>query len=228
MQEKYYQNKVYPFQDDILNLIQKAGVDFYLTGGTALSRCYLGHRYSDDLDLFVNDHPDFKSQCNRVISLFEQSRWESEVTTASKSFVRVMLDNEGLLMKIDFVNDVSFHYGSIESCQIFYRVDNWQNILSNKICALSRMEPKDIADILFIAKRYSFNWESILDEARKKDLWVEALEICKIINDFPIKLLESLKWVVAANMEELSKMIVVLHDDIFYGNMNSLTGNKTS
>ncbi|MFH1146292.1 MAG: nucleotidyl transferase AbiEii/AbiGii toxin family protein [Pseudomonadota bacterium] len=32
---------------------------FYLTGGTALSRHYFAHRYSDNLDLFVNKDPDF-------------------------------------------------------------------------------------------------------------------------------------------------------------------------
>ena len=52
MQEKYYQDKIYPFQDEVLRAIQDLDVDFYLTGGTVLSRCYLKHRYSDDLDFF--------------------------------------------------------------------------------------------------------------------------------------------------------------------------------
>ena len=50
MHEVYYQNKVYPLQDEILDLVKSAPVAFYLTGGTALSRFYLNHRYSDDLD----------------------------------------------------------------------------------------------------------------------------------------------------------------------------------
>jgi hypothetical protein len=33
---------------------------FYLTGGTALGRYYLGHRYSEDLDFFVNADPIYK------------------------------------------------------------------------------------------------------------------------------------------------------------------------
>ena len=37
-------------------------VDFYLTGDTALSRAYLNHRYSDDMDFFVNGSDNFKSQ----------------------------------------------------------------------------------------------------------------------------------------------------------------------
>jgi predicted nucleotidyltransferase component of viral defense system len=40
----------------------KIPVGFYLTGGTALSRAYLNHRYSDDLDFFVNAVNDFETR----------------------------------------------------------------------------------------------------------------------------------------------------------------------
>ncbi len=49
MPDKYYSHKLYPFQDEILGKIHSLHTDFYLTGGTALGRCYLEHRYSDDL-----------------------------------------------------------------------------------------------------------------------------------------------------------------------------------
>ena len=113
MQEKFYQNKLYPFQDKVLKAIENLHVDFYLTGGTALSRCYLKHRYSDDLDFFVNDHNDFKNQCNRVITFLKKSNWECDVTSTSDSFVRVFLEDGALSMKIDFVKETldisSFH-----------------------------------------------------------------------------------------------------------------------
>jgi hypothetical protein len=51
-----------------MKIIQRQEVDFYLTGGTALSRCYLNHRYSDDLDFFINQAPDFKKQAQRVVT----------------------------------------------------------------------------------------------------------------------------------------------------------------
>ena len=50
---KYYREKLYPFQDGVLNIVKKSGTPFYLTGGAALSRGYFDHRYSYDLDLFV-------------------------------------------------------------------------------------------------------------------------------------------------------------------------------
>lgn len=224
MPDEFYQNRLYPFQEDILKAVETLNLDFYLTGGTALSRCYLEHRYSDDLDFFVNAHSDFKNQCNAIINLFKQSKWECEVVTTSGSFVRVFLKDHVLSMKVDFVNDVPFHYGKVEGFQIFHRVDNWRNILSNKISALSRMEGKDFADILFIARRYSFEWEALIREAKEKDLWVEPLEICRIIKDFPADSLLNIKWINQIDIEKVKGHLTVLHDDIFFGRTNSLAG----
>ena len=46
----YYKDTLYPLQDKVLKLIDSLQTPFYLTGGTALSRCYFNHRYSYDLD----------------------------------------------------------------------------------------------------------------------------------------------------------------------------------
>lgn len=227
MPGKYYQNKLLHFQDDILHLIQDMKVAFYLTGGTALSRCYLKHRYSDDLDFFVNALPDFKTQCNKVINRLKQvPDWHLEVGTVADTFVRLMLEKEGTRLKVDFVNDVAFHWGDFEKCSIYYRVDNWRNILSNKLCALSRRDVKDIADILFIAKTYQFNWEELFREAKQKDLWVDPLEICKIIKEFPSELFNSIKWISPVYIEELDHIVDRIHDDIFWGRDNSMARDQ--
>ena len=113
MHEKYYLDKLYPLQDKILDVIEQLKLDFYLTGGTALSRCYLQHRYSDDLDFFVN-------------------------------------------------------------------------------------------------------------EAKEKDLWVEPIEICRIINQFPNHMLKTIKWIADVNLDTLKEQIKLVHDDIFMGKANSL------
>ncbi len=44
-----YISTIYPLQDKILKALDTANIRFYLTGETALSRCYFHHRYSDDL-----------------------------------------------------------------------------------------------------------------------------------------------------------------------------------
>ena len=62
MHADYYLNSLYPLQDRALKSIEKINQTFYLTGGTAISRIYLHHRFSDDLDLFVNRHPNFQNE----------------------------------------------------------------------------------------------------------------------------------------------------------------------
>jgi tRNA nucleotidyltransferase/poly(A) polymerase len=69
MLEAFYSDKLYPFMDRVLSLIRKAETTFYLTGGTVLGRHYLHHRYSDDLDLFVNQAPDFREQVTKTLEV---------------------------------------------------------------------------------------------------------------------------------------------------------------
>ena len=221
MPETFYPDRIYPFQDKILQAVEAANLDFYLTGGTALGRCYLGHRYSDDLDFFVNDHKEFKKQCALAVDIFKNN-WKCNIETTSSSFVRLFVIEGSTSLKVDFVNDIPFHHGTFKNFTIFHRVDNWRNILSNKLCALSRLEAKDMADILFIAYQYDFEWEDILNEAREKDLWVEPLEVCRLIHSFPSRLMQKINWIVDVDFKKTNKDIQVLHDDIFMGRSNSL------
>lgn len=221
MSETYYQNVLYPFQDRILKVIETSALDFYLTGGTALGRCYLNHRYSDDLDFFVNDHKNFKAQCSTAINALKK-RFECDIATTSDSFLRLFIKTEKISIKVDFVNDVPYHFGSIQISPFFHRIDSWRNILSNKICALSRMEAKDIADIVFLAMNYNFDWETIIAEAKQKDLWVDPIQVCQIIDQFPVTALKKIKWIKNVSFENLKRNINRLHKDIFWGNENSM------
>ncbi len=227
MPEQYYRDILYPLQDKILGIIEQLNLDFYLTGGTALSRCYLQHRYSDDLDFFVNDHMDFRKQCYAAIAELKTS-WACDIATTSDTFVRIFVQSEQLSLKIDFVNDVPFNSGDIQPSSIFYRIDSWRNILSNKLCALSRMEAKDIVDVVFIARKYAFGWETIVNDAREKDLWVEPIEICRLINQFPFHLLKTIRWIADVDIDKLKEQIDVIHDDIFTGVENSLVNSVSS
>ena len=54
---QYYEESLYPLQNKILRAVNGLSSPFYLTGGTALSRGYFNHRYSDDLDFFASQRP---------------------------------------------------------------------------------------------------------------------------------------------------------------------------
>ena len=155
MPDTFYQEKLYPFQDKILKILGRADIEFYLTGGTALSRFFLNHRYSDDLDFFLNASTSFKKQVQTIINLLHKNTIPFQSAIPSEDFFRMLLplpfEHEKSL-QIDFVNDIELHYGDFHSSELFPRIDNWRNILSNKISALSREEAKDIVDFLSISQ----------------------------------------------------------------------------
>lgn len=224
MLEAYYQDRLYPFQDRVLRLMQEIKSPFYLTGGTALARCYLFHRYSDDLDFFLNADPGFKTYLREIVdNLGQVPGWQVKIGNTADTFVRIFLKTDELVLKVDFVNDIKFRYGHVEENSLYYQIDNWRNILSNKLCSLSRREVKDIVDILFISVKYRFNWMEVIDEAKQKDLWIDPLEICQIIKESPVELFDNIKWVSPVNAPKICLVLARLHDDIFWGKDNSLT-----
>ena len=222
MPENRFYSKLYAVQDKVLKLVQDENADFYLTGGTALSRGYLNHRYSDDLDFFMNQAPDFKLQVERVVGAFRQAGLELYTGTVSESFVRMTVRINQISIKVDFVNDVEYHYGEFKTADFFHKIDSWRNILSNKLCAISRLEPKDVADILFTSKNFQFYWPEIIEEAKEKDLWVDPLEVCRILDSFKINLFDTVKWAFPVDKAQLAREHTQMHDDLFYGKDNSL------
>lgn len=64
---EFFLTRLYPMQDRALARLGSVDTGFYLTGGTAASRAYLRHRFSDDLDLFVNDNDRLANELTAVV-----------------------------------------------------------------------------------------------------------------------------------------------------------------
>jgi len=120
---------------------------------------------------------------------------------------------------------VAFHYGGYKKFPSFPRVDNWRNILSNKLTALERREPKDIADILFIARNYSFHWKDIFNEGLQKVVYLDALDVSKILVEFPVKFLSNIIWEKEPDFTVASKDILQIATDILRKGYNSIQSN---
>ena len=121
--DNYYTKSLYPFQDGVLDIVKKSGLPFYLTGGTALSRGYFNHRYSDDLDFFINDSPEYASLVNRFIEELENGgpggilRIDKKKVRRSQHFTQIFVypDKGDIELKIDLVNDISYRVGDVVS-----------------------------------------------------------------------------------------------------------------
>ena len=149
MEREDYLTKLYPLQDAVLAAFATAETEFYLTGGTAASRGYLNHRFSDDLDLFVNDDSRFGLWADRLVaSVADRREWDVSVGLRDPRFVRFGVTSRGLTLKIELVNDVPSRVGRVSEHPVLGRLDTPENILANKLTALAdREEPKDLADV---------------------------------------------------------------------------------
>ena len=209
---QYYEENLYPLQDGVMSIISKCGTRFYLTGGTALSRAYYNHRYSDDLDLFVNDDIEYAEQVKIILSKLKENgfSWSTTidfVSTKTYTSLKVKKEESTTSLKLDFVNDVATHYGEIIKTEIFYRIDSIRNMLSNKLTALFRFAAKDVADIREIAIRETVNWKQAIQDAQQKEAGVEIPVVCDIIQGMPKSEFETIAWVKKPDWEEFREDI---------------------
>jgi predicted nucleotidyltransferase component of viral defense system len=214
-------------QDGVLNVLKKCNTPFFLTGGTALSRAYYNHRYSDDLDFFIVHDSNFSQYVEVAMAALKNSgfTWDEYTNfVRDVDFVSLFLidADKKCFLKIDFINDVSVYFGKTENTTLFFRTDNVRNILSNKITALFRYSPKDIADIREIALHEKFNWIDILNEARQKEDGIDLSIMAEIINGIPETEFNSIKWIKETEWAVFRKDIDKICYDILAGGENSL------
>jgi len=197
---QYYEESLYPLQNGVLRAVKSCGTRFYLTGGTALSRAYYHHRYSDDLDFFVNDDPDFDEQVDTILNKLRDDGffWDTSmdfVKAVGFRTLKIRRETSNTVLKLDFVNDVAFHFGDLNSADFFDRIDSVRNILSNKLGAVFRLAGKDVADIREIAFHESVDWLDIINEARQKDEGVELPYVAEILKTMPHSEFENIHWI---------------------------------
>lgn len=212
--------ELYKIQDRVLDIVFSLDHDFYLTGGTCLGRFYWEKRYSDDLDFFTNSSSLFGINIRNIINVLSKNLSVKEVVE-SKDFVRLMADN---ILQLDFVNDRVPRYKSVTILKQGYRIDNVENILSNKITAvISRDNPKDIFDIYLISKFHDFVWQDILTSAKDK-LVFNIDDLVYRMKSFPLNLLKKIDLADPDFLNNFESEFVFIIEDIINKSRNRLYG----
>lgn len=225
MLNHFYKDKLYPLQDSVLKEIALTNTSFYLTGGTVLGRFLLNHRYSDDLDFFLNANSDFQGMTKTVVDHLGKTFKNIIVSSLQDSYARYFVLDGELELKVEFVNDVKYRVSSPVKDTKGIWVDTWDNILTNKITALTRNEGKDFADILFLSLKYPFNWETMISHARGKDAWINEINISQQLMNFDLRKLEKVKFSEYVDTNKIAKeYFEILAKESLHGFDNSLYG----
>jgi predicted nucleotidyltransferase component of viral defense system len=221
--------KLYRIQDKILLVLKPVLASFYLTGGTALGRFYLNHRYSEDLDFFLNKSDTFSSEVKTIERVLENkfSLLKSQ-SIVYDDYVRYYIEDEGMTLKIEFVNDIAYRCGVPNIYQYGF-IDTPLNILTNKLTAIvSRDEPKDVFDICSLAQHYMFNWVEVFGEAKNKAI-INEIDVEQRIKSFPSLLLQEVDWhILPVDISSINAVIQTIANDFLLGSDNSLGKNKPS
>ena len=200
-QSAFYFDVLYPFQDRVIKVINQVDTGFYLTGGTASSRGYLQHRFSDDLDYFVNDDNRFGLWVERLIQALNKD-WNCEVLMKEERFARLNLVQKDVSLKIEMVNDVPARRGETLNHPVLGRLDSAENILANKVTALlDHEEPKDFADIWGFCCLKNLSLQAAITDAQSKAAGIFPADLGRVLCSVQKADWESVRWIKAPPAE---------------------------
>lgn len=204
MERGDYFARLYPLQDSVLAAFAAADTEFYLTGGTAASRGYLDHRFSDDLDLFVNDDERFALWADRLIAgVAARPEWRVSVGLREPRFVRFSVLATGIDLKIELVNDVPSRVGRVSLHPVLGRLDSAENILANKLTALAdRQEPKDLADVWGFCTRRGLSIGAALEGAHGKAAGLFPVDLARPLLSATSSDWELVRWIEAPPVDQ--------------------------
>ena len=162
-------SKLTPLQLAVVTAFFAREQRFFLTGGGALAGYYLGHRTTEDLDLFTTDDEAFERGRRVLEDVASELGGTLAVRQDTPRFKRFVLTrgDEGLV--IDIVRDTNhqLHVEKLERDGV--RLDPPDEILANKLTTLvGRAEERDLVDVMFL-ERAGYPVEAALASALAKD-----------------------------------------------------------
>jgi len=226
---QYYKERLYPFQDAVLKLVNDLRTPFYLSGGTALIRCYFNQRYSDDLQFYVDAEAEYEKWLEIIFKALAHSDIAGDFSVAQVNINRheneaqmLLKSIAGVELALTFINSKIPHFGGFTNHPRLGRVDSWQNILSNTLVALPRRDIHDFANAWIIAKNSPFELSEIMAQAKQKDAAIDSAVVSNLLKNIPVESLDSVKWLDMFDKEQFLSDINKMAENIQSGVTNSI------
>lgn len=174
--------------DEALEFVRacQASTPCHLAGGVALAGAFLAHRVSHDLDLFVHDRAVHRHLVEELPGIADRLGSELHVLRDSGSHVRATLDLGGSALEVDVVYEPVSDLAA--PCALEgVTLESFEDLRANKLtCLLSRAEPRDLVDVLFL-DRAGHRPEDDLPSALKKDAGIDPSTLAWLLATFPTR-----------------------------------------
>lgn len=174
-----------PFQRALLEAFFRRAPAFYLTGGAALAGFYLGHRRTDDLDLFTTEEA-LESGERALQEAADELGGALERLQTAPDFRRRLVRRSGESLVVDLVRERATAGQRTKVQRGAVRLDSSEEILANKLCALlSRAELRDLVDVISL-ERAGLRMEEVLPDAMQKDGGLTPAQLAWVLSELRI------------------------------------------
>ncbi|MEY4576208.1 MAG: hypothetical protein RL701_911 [Pseudomonadota bacterium] len=167
-------SKLSPLQLAFVNAFFSEPSAFFLTGGGALAGFHLGHRSTDDLDLFSPPVEPMEHAVQRLRRAAAALDATVSAVQEAAEFRRFAISTVDETTLVDLVIDRAPQLIADKEAVGAVRLDSMREIAANKITALlGRTAPRDLVDLFALFARGHL-LENALTDARVKDAAVDA------------------------------------------------------
>jgi hypothetical protein len=174
--------------DPVLALVRacQRRVPCHLAGGAALGGAHLAHRLSGDVDLFCHRAEEVRHLVQQLPEVSRECGLGIALVRDAGTFVRAKVGSATPSLELDIVHeglpDLEPPHG-LEGVV----VESLADLRAAKVtCLLSRSEPRDLVDLLFL-DRAGFPPERDLTLALRKDAGIDAGVLAWLLGQFPTR-----------------------------------------
>jgi len=159
----------------------------HLAGGMALSGAHLAHRLSADVDLFVHDASGHRRACRHLQDAVAAAGGTLTVVQDSGAFWRARVTVGPVSSEFDLVHETVPDLEDPPPPIDGVVVESFADLRAAKLtCLLSRSEPRDLVDVLFL-ERAGFRPEDDIAIALRKDAGIDPATLAWLMKTFPVE-----------------------------------------
>ncbi len=165
----------------------QARVPCRLGGGAALGGVYLRHRLSADLDLVCPTLESVRSLTAQLPAVAAGTGTGLAVVQDAGAFVRARLEGVPGIVRLDLAFDPGGELEAPSAPVEGLVVQSLPDLRASKVtCLLSRSEPRDLVDLLFL-ERAGYPPERDLAAALRKDAGIDPGVLAWLLREFPLR-----------------------------------------